>query len=272
MIQATLRALGFCGVDDSVHPNFVVLLSTAYPLVEFGVLFRPDREGQPRYATMSWVQRLAAATTGANQYHSQRDMKNDPIKLAAHLCGSRADEVLNGNDLFIQQLKEWGFGRVQINATAVNGVDTVNLEFQVSLLRSVILRNPSVEFIVQKSEETRPLWQGLLESGFPSNASMLCDESKGMGISAKASWPVPSVEYKVGYAGGIGPHNIEQVLIDVATIAEGNTVWIDMESSLRSIKDAQDVFDLDKCYQVINATCQAGFMSHPPYLANDEYQ
>lgn len=37
---AKLRALGFCGADDSVHPNMLGLISHAYPLVEFGVLFR----------------------------------------------------------------------------------------------------------------------------------------------------------------------------------------------------------------------------------------
>jgi hypothetical protein len=41
----TLRALGLCGADDSVHPNMLILLSTAYPFIEFGVLFRPDKEG-----------------------------------------------------------------------------------------------------------------------------------------------------------------------------------------------------------------------------------
>jgi hypothetical protein len=38
-----LRAIGFCGVDDSVHPNLLGIIANAYPLVEFGVLFRPDK-------------------------------------------------------------------------------------------------------------------------------------------------------------------------------------------------------------------------------------
>mmetsp|Transcript_8165 Transcript_8165/g.11726 ORF Transcript_8165/g.11726 Transcript_8165/m.11726 type:complete len:94 (-) Transcript_8165:559-840(-) len=50
-----LRTLGFCGADDSVHPNLLGLISQSYPLVEF----RPDKEGQPRYATKKWVARLA---------------------------------------------------------------------------------------------------------------------------------------------------------------------------------------------------------------------
>lgn len=38
-----LRALGFCGADDSIDPNLLGLVCHAYPFVEFGVLFRPDK-------------------------------------------------------------------------------------------------------------------------------------------------------------------------------------------------------------------------------------
>ena len=54
-----LKAVGLCGVDDSVHPNQLVIYSQLYPFVEFGVLFRPDREGQPRYPSLEWVQLLS---------------------------------------------------------------------------------------------------------------------------------------------------------------------------------------------------------------------
>ena len=53
-----LRKLGFCGADDSVSPLMLGLICQSYPFVEFGVLFRPDKEGNPRYATKEWVERL----------------------------------------------------------------------------------------------------------------------------------------------------------------------------------------------------------------------
>jgi phosphoribosylanthranilate isomerase len=270
----TLRAVGFCGADDSVHPNMLVLIAQAYPIVEFGILFRPDKEGQPRYATMSWVESLAAAVQKANQYNHQQNK----MKLAAHFCGSRVTDVLQGNgDDFIQQVIDWGFGRIQINATAVNGVDTSQLAEQVPNIIAVARRFAAqVEFIIQQNEETRPLWQGLLEEScrsLPRNISMLVDESKGTGQAAK-SWPTPpssSARYDIGYAGGIGPHNIQTVLPDVVQAAGSGgraSFWIDMESSLRSIKDGKDVFDLDKCYTVIDAVCQQGLSVHPPFLNN----
>ena len=94
---------------------------------------------------------------------------------------------------------------------------------------------------------------------------MLVDESKGTGVAASC-WPSPPENYQIGYAGGIGPHNINKVLKDVIQAGKGNTIWIDMESSLRSTKDGKDIFDLSKCFEVIKATCEAGLMSHPSEL------
>jgi len=255
-----LRALGFCGADDSVHPNMLGLISHAYPFVEFGVLFRPDKEGEPRYASTDWVQRLSrVANKGA-------------MRLAAHLCGSRVNEVLVGDDAFLSLLPALGFQRVQINATAVNGVDTSRLKESVPTFVNLIQKYPNIEFILQKNEETEALWAGLLESNecgavgaLPNNVSMLVDESKGTGVLA-SSWPSPPEGYKIGYAGGIGPDNIEKVLCDVTDAAKGTQVWIDMESSLRSTRNGKDVFDLDKCYEVIDVACKAGIYEHPDYL------
>ena len=47
---------------------------------------------------------------------------------------------------------------------------------------------------------------------------------------------------------------------------EPRPIWIDMESSLRSQKNGKDVFDLEKCYEVITEICQKGFAKHPPFL------
>eukprot|EP00977_Amphora_coffeiformis_P003998 scaffold798_cov162-Amphora_coffeaeformis.AAC.6 len=243
--STTLRALGFCGADDSVHPRMLVLIAHAYPVVEFGVLFRPDKEGQPRYASTDWVKELAG-------------IKPAPMKLAAHLCGDRVNEVLSGDGAFLEQVASWGFQRVQINATAINGVDTIKMAEQVPSVAQVIRKFPQIEFILQKNEETKPLWEGLLKMGLPKNVSMLVDESKGTGVSA-SHWPVPSPDYEIGYAGGIGPKNVEQVLTDIDKIAKGRSIWIDMESSLRSIKNGKDVFDLDKCFLVIQTVCGMEF-------------
>ena len=204
------------------------------------------------------------------------------MTLAAHLCGHRVNDLLLNNDenkAFLSKLHPMGFRRVQINATAVNGVDTSNLSNCVPSLQEVIMNHPELEFILQKNDETTPLWEGLLKSKsfgggegkLPKNTVMLVDESKGTGVLA-SSWPTPPSEYEIGYAGGIGPSNVKSVLEDIMDVAAGRKVWIDMESSLRSkIKcdgdgdgdEEKDIFDITKCYKCIEVVCEMGLFKHP---------
>mmetsp|Transcript_184 Transcript_184/g.193 ORF Transcript_184/g.193 Transcript_184/m.193 type:complete len:281 (-) Transcript_184:412-1254(-) len=262
-----LRKLGFCGADDSVSPRMLGLICQSYPFVEFGVLFRPGQEGQPRYASQKWISELAKVVKLSHQ----------KMQLAAHLCGQRVNDILQNNDesqKFLSKLPSLGFYRVQINATAVNGVDTSNLSNCVDAIAKAILSHPELEFILQKNEETKPLWEGLLgltsfgngKGKLPKNVVMLVDESKGTGVLA-SSWPSPPKEYDIGYAGGIGPDNVKDVLNDIMNVAHGREVWIDMESSLRSAgENKSDVFDLGKCFKCIEVVCDIGLYDHPPFL------
>ena len=120
-----LRAFGLCGVDDSVDPELLGLISQRFPFIEWGVLFRPDKEGTPRYATMAWVKRFCALSKDSSDGSGAK--LSVALKLAGHLCGSRAVQVLEGDAAFVKEIAGLGFGRVQINATSQNGVDTSDL-------------------------------------------------------------------------------------------------------------------------------------------------
>ena len=274
-----LIALGFCGVDDSIHPHQLAVLSFTYPLVEFGILFRPDKEGTPRYASQAWVEELRKTV------QHMKSSTGRTMKLAAHLCSTRVNDLLAGKHIdFLQYLISVGFQRLQINATAVNGVDTSHLIESVPTIWNIVKQYQQLEFIFQKNEETKPLWEPieiLLSNHIDvSNVSMLLDESKGTGIvSSTSSWPKPSILYRTGYAGGIGPSSVHDVILSIINLVDRTGVesgaevmkrqtqfWIDMESSLRSIKNDKDVFDLDKCFQVINTVCTLQLMKRPDYL------
>jgi hypothetical protein len=144
-----LRALGFCGADDSVHAEMMSMMSKEYPFIEWGVLFRPDKEGEPRYATMEWVEK---------ELHPLWRKGNGSMRLAAHLCGERVNEVLRGEGEFLTKLAELGFRRVQINATKVNGVDTEDLKGKAEVLRALMGQFGFLEFIIQRSDEVRVAW------------------------------------------------------------------------------------------------------------------
>lgn len=282
-----LAALGFCSLDDSVNHRHLILLGKSYPTIEWGVLFRPDKEGQPRYATRQWVCRLAELLSQNDTAASAN--VSPPIRLAAHLCGSHVNDLLssstnlscaNNIDTFLTELYNWGFRRVQVNATAVNGVHTEYLgeEATVQSFLRTTAAHPKLEFIVQKNEETLPLWNGLLEQEAPQeNIVFLHDESKGTGKEASA-WStdprfVTSSRKIVGYAGGIKPTNVAKVATDTRKACQesgGEEFWIDMESGVRSkvigVGGEEDIFDLSKCYECIDTICELGLIEHPSGL------
>mmetsp|Transcript_20155 Transcript_20155/g.36553 ORF Transcript_20155/g.36553 Transcript_20155/m.36553 type:complete len:324 (+) Transcript_20155:25-996(+) len=293
-----LRALGFCGADDSSPPELLAALSARYNYIEWGVLFRDELQGTPRYASQAWLDRLG-------EVNADRAML-----LAAHLCSTRCTQVLNGDSSFVASLHDkYGFKRFQVNATAANNVDMggVNKE-GAARLRSVMVALPHVEFILQRNEETKPLWQAL-ESGeggelglpLPPNVSFLFDESKGTGVVA-AEWPSPppGVGRFFGYAGGLGPTTLEAQLPRMAARmsesskqgegevrgngdsgagATGRDFWVDMESSLRTIvvetgsgeeegsnNTRRDTFDVCKCVaavRIVEAAARAGVLAMP---------
>ena len=98
-----LRAMGFCGADDSCSPELLQLLSAHYNWVEWGVLFRPDLEGTPRYASKWWVESLVEVNKRSGE----------TMRLAAHLCQKRCQEVLEGDATFVKELSTMGFARVR---------------------------------------------------------------------------------------------------------------------------------------------------------------
>jgi len=236
-----LRAMGFCGADDSVEPSRLHEISKSHPHAEWGVLFREELQGTPRYASWEWLQKLAVEAQGSQL-----------MRTAAHLCGGHVGELLQGNPDFVSKLHgEYGFRRVQINPTAVNGVESSDLGPGVEGLRAVLAAVPSVEFIVQVNEETSALWQPLVKDP-PSNMALLFDESKGLG-ALPTHWPQPQPNIPCGYAGGLGFDNVERQLRLIADAASGTPVWIDSETSLRSMSGSDDIFDLDKVQQMLQA-------------------
>eukprot|EP01041_Mallomonas_annulata_P001522 gene1522-2929_t len=244
-----LRRLGFCGIDDSIEPGLLDLLSSHYPYIEWGVLFRPDMEGIPRYASAAWLDRLIALNNSKGRH----------MNFAAHLCHSRCTELIEGDNSFVTELKNKGFARVQINATSANGVaiDLSRISEYNNNLRSVMKSLPDIEWILQLNAETTPLWADLIQN--PSeNLSILFDASCGQGIQlSEYSKPYSNSIIKCGYAGGISPENIREVLTNLKGVALDIPIWIDMESSLRvlihnsSNNTNIDCFSIDKCFKCI---------------------
>lgn len=287
-----LDRVGFCGVDDSVNLQELVDLSKAHPWIEWGVLLRPDRQGQPRYASQSLLRRLGqlAGAPGnresggqdaecLNSLDNEGDDKarsrsprarsgvcnaGEPLMLAAHLCGEDCLQALHGNTAHVTRWhKLLGFRRVQINPTVANNAGGWEPGVAVESLRKVAAALPGVEFILQVNDETRELARRLFEdpdNGAPGNFAALLDPSCGLGIVPNAREP-PFKGVHCGYAGGIGPNTVVAQLQEVEAACKGHegSVWIDMESGIRTVDTSigSDIFDLTKVRSVLEAVVLA---------------
>jgi hypothetical protein len=197
----------FTGADCNTSIEELQALAEDYP-VEFGILLSKTRAGTPRYPRQEWIDLVRASG----------------LRLSMHICGEWAQQAILGAQFNLQ-----GFERAQINM----GTRPRNTE---------LIRQWGFDHDVEPVLQCR--------GPFPvdRNVSWLYDPSGGTG-ERPDMWPIPHSKTTdmVGYAGGIGPDNVAQVLVGI-----GCTIpyWIDMESSLR---DEAHRFSVAKC----RAVCEA---------------
>lgn len=205
-MTTTPEFITFTGLDARSDMATVMSLSKKYP-IEWGVLFSPKRQGiDPRYPHLDLVD------IWTSQYGE--------LRLSAHLCGLYAGRVQGGLPV---KANLTGFQRSQVNTV-----------------------QPDVEKIAAfaEKEKVRAIaqWRTLR---FPEEEEIdwLFDKSGGTGESPK-SWPLhPGEGRLMGYAGGIGPGNVVEVM---NAIKCDDRYWLDMETKIRT----NDWLDLEKCRKV----------------------
>ena len=229
-----LTRVTITGADDAVDPNDLLELTREFPFVEWGILHSLKRAGTPRYPSDAWMSRLP------------------PLPLSIHFCGTGARAILDADPHtcvpYLRGLPP-NVRRVQIN-----GYSPAD-----STIVRIAKRWPNLEFILQVRAEDE-----LVEAAHQANcivtseprgqASLLFDASGGRGIEP-ARWPTRPFGAIMGYAGGINPENVLDVLRAIGPVT--TPFWIDMESGVRT----DDRFDLAKVravlYAASNRSCEA---------------
>ena len=240
MLAPTLVTL--TGASDDVDVKELVDLSLEFPFVEWGILYSHKLSGvEQKYPSRQWIKKFFD-TVNMTGY-------SNPMNVALHLCGNVIDDYINDtlftvnpsskNNINIVEFMHPYFilenFRLQLNFTLPHiGVDIEDIE--------AVISGELFPIITQH----KPANTILLEYGFPSNHQLLFDTSGGRGITP-TEWPEQIPEKMCGYAGGIGPDNIKDVLSAISNIAV-TPYWIDMEAKLRT----NDKFDLDKCRYILN--------------------
>lgn len=215
----------FTGVDAKTDIDRLLALSKKYP-IEWGMLIGGNLSPN-RYPNQ------AVRTLIMTMWHD--------AKFSLHLCGEYAQSALHAfsEDAGLSELR-WAkdtlaldisirpiFNRVQINAGKYN-IENLS-KFQKAINKPVIMQSRGKEF-------GKPL----------DGVHKLFDTSGGKGRTP-GFWPIQDAHAgMIGYAGGIGPDNVVQVLSEI----NAHTFWIDMESKIR---DENDWLDLDKCETVCKA-------------------
>jgi hypothetical protein len=162
----------------------------------------------------------------------------EPIRLSGHLCGKYVKDIAVGMFTFPHGDIFSCLGRLQLNFHAENLV--VDTHPFMSLLmrfdRPVIFQIDGVNDHQYK-----------VALAYGVQASPLFDLSHGAGRLPER-WPDPISGY-CGYAGGLGPENLQEQLEGIRKVVGANGVWIDMETKVRS----NGLFDLEKvetCLQI----------------------
>jgi hypothetical protein len=188
---------------------------------EIGLLLTFSPDGRNRYPCVEWLLDVATALNG---------------RAALHICGGRARDELHARKL--DRLVE-RFGRVQVNGN-----------LQPAEVVQICSRYPTVQIVTQHTSKN--LWLLPVESP---NHAILVDGSGGRGISPN-KWERPTTDKPIGYAGGLGPENLETELSKIAELNAGlpNGWWIDMEGKLR---DKDDWFSVDAANRVMEIWAEA---------------
>lgn len=204
-----LTHITFTGIDAQTDFEELKNIS-ARTDCEWGILFSRNRQGMdPRYPSEEVVE--AALSTG--------------LVFAAHLCGKIAHQVMETSSIDMDLSR---FSRVQVNHT--NPVPAVLARFANKIGLPVIAQWRDSKLFPEEYE----------------GVSWLYDPSGGRGTSPE-EWPLNPSRQPVGYAGGINPSNVAEV---VAMVRERSPAgfWIDMETGIRT----DNILDLAKVQAVID--------------------
>jgi hypothetical protein len=228
-----LKFVTLTGADDCTNASKMAGLSKKYKFAEWAILFSQSKAGVSRYPSLDWVDKSLPILSGCN--------------LSAHLCGKWVDDAIKGRVTFLDDdAISDAFGRLQFNMAKDRLLNILKHEtkfWDCAFDRPIILGGPYQKYKIYIPTDVFALH----------GANPLLDCSGGRGILPQ-HWPTISVGEDgkpifCGYAGGLGPDNIEEELLRIEDAVGDAEIWVDMESKLRNDKDE---FDLEKCEQVLS--------------------
>ena len=221
-----ISTITFTGADDKTNIGRLHEISALHPFVEWGILFSRTQEGSPRFPSLEWM-RIFAPPSGI------------PMNLSAHLCGGWLRELLAG-----------AYHIPEGHSTLLGYFNRVQLNFHdesqtFGTQGMYLMKAMNKDFIFQIDGTNTHIYRYMKDKEV--RAFPFFDLSHGAGHIPE-TWDSPLDETYCGYAGGLGPHNLEQQLHAIEGVVGDRSIWVDMETHVRTNGE----FDLDKVQQCID--------------------
>ena len=229
-IPRFISTVSVTGADSCTSIKGMLRLQKRFPFAEFGILFSMKHQGYERYPSYEWVESLTTIASGE-------------LRLSAHLCGQIVRDILENNFLFAPNSYQYQFlhkcfSRIQLNT---HGEPHSFMPIGITKLLS-FCKSYGSHVIFQYDNTNNDLISYVNSLSNP-NVDVLFDLSHGCGILPEA-WPTlkTASHVRLGYAGGLSGENLESQIPDIFRASNGEIVWIDAETQLRT----NDLFDLGK--------------------------
>lgn len=242
------------GADDATDLAGLLKIQNHYQFVEYGILWSDSKRGQPRYPSEDWLLGLSQASVDYENIAT-----NATFNFSLHLCG---DSVLRFIEEYNAKTGEFYLGRRRFVINRMFKRIQFNFNGQVlgqmkpsiwpkfaRLLNK--LYEPDIGAIRPIMQFNRNNLEAFYELGHCRHLQVLLDDSLGTGKPPE-KWLRRLPRFTCGYAGGLGPHNIQTqfpLIQNAARLPSGQYAdfWIDMESGIR----VDNRFDLYKCGAVL---------------------
>lgn len=227
-----LKKITFTGIDEKTDIDELIALSRDYPKVEYGFLAHENYQMLGNLFCSPWM---------------LHKMKDAGLTLSLHICGELAKRVFatgDWNEIIAYMQGSFSlFDRIQLNN--IRKADILDKKWKLSIPTGI-----SEIIIQQHSADNMSVYQHYLDNraDISGNFTMLLDASGGRGERSEKLNTL-NLPY-VGYAGGLGPDNVRDIVQQLENSENVQDYWIDMQ---KHVRDENDWFSVELCRRVCNA-------------------
>lgn len=237
-----LTGISFIGADEQTQIAELYKMCAKSPIpIEIGLLYSPNKAGkQKRYPSLKYIQQFLKIWDECDWNEIQNCVHQPTLSL--HLCGEGVRQFLHKDNREYNNINDLcnNFERIQLNFS-MSEYDPQKLANDI--IKSIGYYTGNIVLQDNKSKkEFNKKFVGL------SSIDFLFDGSGGFGrVLDNPEQPIAT--HYCGYAGGIGPDTVEEILTKIYKLNNSNTpFYLDMESKIREDNN----FSIEKCQQVID--------------------